>query len=413
MRKLPPPVALVLAAALALSPIQEPAQAQPAPAEAPLTLRRAVDLALAASPDLAAARLQVEASRARVDVARLQPNPELTFEESLETPKDAVTLAKTVETAGKRRRRVALAEAGAASGEAELARAAADVRNRVRRAFYSLLAAERRLAETEAERSLAERTLDVARERFDSGDVPRLDVLQAELATAQADTERQSAEGLLAATRAGLNTLLARPPAAPIAVSGGLEEGTVPVPDTAAEIALTASTELAALDLGIVEQTARLALARAEQVPDPTVQGSVTHRAEPEFDWGWRAALTIPLPLSRRRGSAARVEERTLAALQAAREARAAEIRGEVYAAAARAAAGRGQVERFRDEILPRAAEVESMAEDSYHSGQTGLPALLQTLQTTREVRRRALQAGIDYQDALADLESAMGTPLP
>jgi len=34
------------------------------------------------------------------------------------------------------------------------------------------------------------------------------------------------------------------------------------------------------------------------------------------------------------------------------------------------------------------------------------------TVQAAREIRQRALQAGLDYQLALADLERAMGTPL-
>jgi hypothetical protein len=33
-------------------------------------------------------------------------------------------------------------------------------------------------------------------------------------------------------------------------------------------------------------------------------------------------------------------------------------------------------------------------------------------LQAARDIRRAALQAGLDYQLALADLERAMGTPL-
>jgi outer membrane protein TolC len=52
------------------------------------------------------------------------------------------------------------------------------------------------------------------------------------------------------------------------------------------------------------------------------------------------------------------------------------------------------------------------MADESYRAGQTGLPAYLQTVQAARDVRQRALQAGLDYQLALADLERAMGTPL-
>jgi cobalt-zinc-cadmium efflux system outer membrane protein len=378
-----------------------------------LTLRQALDLAVAANPGLAAARLQGEVARAEVGVARQRPNPELTFEETNELPHDAATLAQTFETAGKRRRRVALAAAGVAAREAELARTAAELQNRVRRAFYALAAAERRRAESAGQLRLAERTGEVARARFESGDVPRLDVLQAELATAQAENDEESAAGLLSAAQADLNALLARPLATPTAVSGGLEEGAFPDAEAAARLALTASAELAALDQGIAEQQARVDLTRAEQVPDPTVQGTVTRRAEPEFSTGWRAALTIALPVFTFRTAAVQVEERTLAQLVAERNARAAEITGEVYAAAARAGAQQKQVQRFRDLILPQAEEVERMAEDAYRSGQTGLPALLQALQATRDVRLRAIQAGADYQAALAELESAMGVPLP
>jgi cobalt-zinc-cadmium efflux system outer membrane protein len=402
------PIAVLLFLAL----LAAPAWAEPVPA-APLTLRDAVDLALANNPGLAAARLQGDVARAGVGVARQRPNPELTVEETNELPHDLATLAQTIESGGKRRRRIELAEAGIAAREAELARARADVLSRVRRAFYALVAAQRRLAETDELLHLAERTRDVARARFETGDVPRLDVLQAELATAQADNEVQTALGAVTGAQASLNALLARPLQTPTAVTGGLEEGALLDVDAAVHTALTASAELAALDRGIAEQQARVALARAEQVPDSTVAGTVTHRAEPEFDWGWHAALTLALPIFTRRGAAVQVEERTLDQLRAERAARAAEITAEVWAAAARAAPQQKQVHRFHDQILPQAEEVERMAEDSYRSGQTGLPALLQALQATRDLRLRALDAGAEFQNALADLESAMGAPLP
>ena len=72
----------------------------------------------------------------------------------------------------------------------------------------------------------------------------------------------------------------------------------------------------------------------------------------------------------------------------------------------------RQSLDRYQNEILPASAQVEQMADESYRSGQTGLPAYLQTMQAAREVRQRALQAGLDYQLALAELERAMGTPL-
>jgi outer membrane protein TolC len=49
------------------------------------------------------------------------------------------------------------------------------------------------------------------------------------------------------------------------------------------------------------------------------------------------------------------------------------------------------------------------MAQDSYNSGQTNLVTLLQALQQARNVRQRGLQAGLDFQSAMADLERAIG----
>ena len=78
---------------------------------------------------------------------------------------------------------------------------------------------------------------------------------------------------------------------------------------------------------------------------------------------------------------------------------------GTVAAAVARASSAREQLVRSEAESLPRAIEIERMAQDSYSSGQTNFAALLQTLQLTSDVRRRTLEAGAEYQRALADLE--------
>jgi cobalt-zinc-cadmium efflux system outer membrane protein len=110
--------------------------------------------------------------------------------------------------------------------------------------------------------------------------------------------------------------------------------------------------------------------------------------------------------------AAVRVEEATLTQLVSEREATLARISGEVASAAAIAEAQRTQYLRYRDEILPQAAEVERMAEDSYRLGQTGIAAYLQALQTSRDVRLRSIQAAAELQNALADLERAVGAPL-
>jgi cobalt-zinc-cadmium efflux system outer membrane protein len=378
----------------------------------PISLEEAMTAALAANPALAAARLGRNEALAREDVARQRPNPEIAIEESRDTPRDSATVSLPIERGGKRQRRIGVATAQARSNEAEIARLTATTRNQVRRAYFALAAAERRAHETAEILGLAERARDAAHARLEAGDVPRLDALQAELAAAQAASEADKARGLVAGARADLNSLLARSPATPLTVGTELEAGRVPPPDAAITLALSTGTELAALDFGIAEQAARAELARAESVPDLTAAAGITHHAQPDFDWGWRGSLTFTLPIFTHRAQA-RLEEATLARLKAERDAAAARVRGEVYAAAANAEVQRLALLRYRDEILPRAAEVEAMAEDSYRSGQTGLTALLQSLQSVHDLRLQAVQAGTDYQNALADLERAIGAPLP
>jgi outer membrane protein, heavy metal efflux system len=401
--------ALLLSALLILQ-IAPPGRAQsPSP---PLTLDEVMTAALAANPALAAARLGRAEAQARGEVARQRPNPELSIEEARDYPRDAATLSVPVERGGKRQRRIALAEAQARSNAAELARLEAQTRNEVRRAYFALAAAQRRAMEAADLQSLAERARDAARARFEAGDVPRLDVLQAELSAAQAAGEADKARGLLVGAAGDLNALLRRPSDSPLAVSDLLDAGRVPPPQAAVDLALRSSTELAVLDLGLAQQRAQVELARAEAVPDLTAAAGVTHYSPPDFTWGWRASIAVPLPLFTR-GAQARLEEATLARLQAERDAAAARTRGEVWSAAANAEVQRRAYLRYRDEILPRAAEVERLAEDSYRSGQTGLVALLQSLQSVHDLRLQAVQAGTDYQNALADLERAIGAPLP
>jgi len=84
-----------------------------------------------------------------------------------------------------------------------------------------------------------------------------------------------------------------------------------------------------------------------------------------------------------------------------------------VTAAADRAQALRELFLRYRDEIIPQAQQVEQLAQDAYQLGQTGIGPLLLALQATRDVRLRSLDAIDQFQTALADLERAIGAPLP
>jgi cobalt-zinc-cadmium efflux system outer membrane protein len=399
------PVVVVLALAA-------PVTAQVA-TPATLSLADAVARAMSANPTLAAVRLTPALGRAGLAVASERPNPEVMAEFEKETPRQAFGVALPLELGGKRSKRIAVGEATIRAGEAEIAATVVQVRNDVRRTYFEVLVAGARAAVLREVRDLSTRARDTAQARFDSGDAPRLEVLQAGLAFAAAENDAAAADGSLMASRTRLNALLGQPYETTQALSTALDAGDAVSVETALSLARTGSAELAVLDRRLDEQRARITLAQALRTPDLIPTATLTHDAEPEFTYGWRAGLAVTLPVFATHKAGVAVEQTTLDLLQAQRRAAEARITGEVSAAAAAAETQRLAYLRYRDAILPQAQQVEQLAQASYELGQTGIAALLQALQAARDVRLRALDAMAQRQSALADLERAIGAPLP
>jgi outer membrane protein, heavy metal efflux system len=378
----------------------------------PLTLQAAFDRALAANPTIAAARLRRAVDAAGIAVAGERPNPEAHAEVAKDAPKQSFGLGLPLELGGKRGRRIAVAEATAQVGEAELGQTIIDIRTEVRRAYFGLVIADARVAVLEELRQFATRARDAAQARFDVGSAPRLEVLQGQLALAQAENETTTAQATARAAAIQLDALLGMPLDTPFNLTTGLDASTLTAAAALAR-AQNSNAELAVVDRQIAEQTAKLELARALRTPDIVPDVTVTRDAEPDFMYGWRFAATATIPIFATHRAAVLVEEAALAQLNAQRSAVQARISGEVTSAAAMAEAQRAAYLRYQNEVLPQEQQVEIMAEDSYRLGQTGITALLQALQASRDIRLRSLQTGSDFQDALGELERVIGAPIP
>ena len=401
---------LMLGAAAAAAPGQAepPAPAAAASAPLPFTLPQALALAREHNPTILAARLRQPVDLAAVAMAREYPNPEARYERARDTPRDSLGLTQTIEIPDKRSWRIKAAEAAALTGRAEIAQVEAEVAFDVRRAYYALAAAQRRSAAIAELLELARRARDAAEGRLEAGEVSQLDALQAQVILAQAENEATAQAGTTRGAVAELNALLGRDPAEPTIVENEVDAGQPPELQSALQTTESTNAALAILDRQIEEAQARRELARAERWPDPAVEAALTHGAEPEFNWGYRFSLAVPLPLFTRHQAAVRAEEATLSLRRAERAAAVQRARAAVVSALARAQAQHQRYLRFRDEILPKNRQVEEMAQEAYREGETPLTGLLQALQASRDLRAQALDAASEYQSALADLEQAM-----
>jgi len=383
-------------------------QGQPAP----LTLDAAIALALQANKTIQAARLQRPIDQAAIEIAKERPNPDFTYEDTRETPTQFFGVNQTIELGGKRGARIGVADAALATGEAEVDRVIAEVRNDVRRNYMQLVASERRIAIDLEVVDLFTRAYNAARTRVAAGDAPRRDEIAAQADLLDAQNEVIASRGDAAAERATLNVLLGQPADAPLVLADTLELSAVPTLQQALERAQTVNGELKVLDRQMDEQSARITLAGSLQKPDVTAGGGVSFNGQPEFQTGWRFNGGVTLPIFTTHRAGVTFEEAELARLRAERDARFATIAGDVAAALAQADAAATQLTAFQRDILPLAQQDEAMAQEAYQSGQTGLDALVLALRLSRERRLRGLQAALDFQLALADLERAIGGPI-
>jgi cobalt-zinc-cadmium efflux system outer membrane protein len=399
-------VAILIAAAA-------PAHAQSqAPAAGGLSLPAAIERALVANPSIAAARLQRPIDQAGVGIAGERPNPELAYEITKETPRQSLTATLPIELGGKRGRRLDVANATVLVGDAELARVINEVRNDVRHAYFEVVGADERARIADDLRGLAERARNAARARVTAGDVPQSDLTQSELVLANVENDVSAARGEAAAARADLNTLLGQPADFPLTLTDVLTAGALPSAADAMALATMSNGELKVLDQRIAEQTAKVDLSKSLRTPDLATSGAFVFDAEPDFHYGWRFNFGVTLPVFTTHKSAVLFEAGTLTRLQAERAIVLARISGGIGAALARATAARERMARYQNTILPLAIEFERQAQAAYTGGQTGLPVLVQALQMARDTRQRGLDAGLDYQRALADLERAIGAPI-
>lgn len=393
----------LLALLLGCSPGASSAQNASVSETAAISLDEALVLARANDQALVAARLRRPIDLANLGVAGERPNPEARYEHTNELPHALFALTQPLELGRQRGRRIAAAQAALRTGEAQLAQAVAQAEADTRRAYFAVSSSQRRAAIAREIRDLAARGQRVASEREQVGDVSKLEVLQANLVLDAAENEATALLGELAATRAELNVHLGKSLEAPTRVTEDL--AALP-PTDALDPSRTAA--LAVLDRQISEAEAKVALARAQRIPDLTVEGTLTHSAQPEFTWGYHAAVAISVPLFTRHTASVQLEQATLAQLRAQRSVVAGQVHAGAFAARARAEASRAAYLRYRDNILSDSRKVEAMAEESYRAGQTGLPALLEALRAARELRQKELQAASNYESALADLEQAL-----
>lgn len=378
-----------------------------------LTLAATLDLAARQNLDLAAARMRRAIRLAGERIAGQIPNPTASFTASRDAPHQEVLFDQPLEIGGRRGRRIELAREETALTDVEVAALARQVRRRAREAFYAVAASRAAEAQRGRAQELARRIHEIAQARFDAGDVPQLEVFQADLAVSRTEADLKVAEQQTRVTISQLNALLNERAETLWALAGSLEDPLPPLglPDLI-QRAAQVNPELEHLAAEIRVEQRRHALLRAERIPDVNVEFGAVFNAPGEFRTGGRGGLAVMLPLfSRNQGELAQ-SVAVLRALDGEAAAARRAVAGRVEAAYYEWTARQTQVELYRQTLVPTARHLAALAEESYRAGKANLLTVLDAQRNVQQVEREYLESLLAMQEAFAELEETVGAPL-
>jgi cobalt-zinc-cadmium efflux system outer membrane protein len=377
-----------------------------------LTLGSARSRAAGAAPPVALADRQEMVARADVEVAGALANPSVSVQTSRLTSRLIAAGSLPLPVLGQRGHAVSAARADAAVAgvEREVARLAA--RLGATAAWIDLWAAQRRAELLTLAGRDALRLQDIARERFEAGAAPRLDVVRATADRARAEAESASAVALIDAAGARLLPWVGSESEALPRATGDPRPAELPaLPELTRR---EQSHPVLRRDRAQVQAAAaHLALEQRLRVPVPSAEVSVDFQDRSNEDrTDVIGGLSFELPvLSLRGGAIARARAQqgvaeTVLAVDTRQQL--ADLTEAYHTTRAAAARWRALSER----ALPAMEESRRMTEESYRQGRADIVRLLEAQRALLESRLSTLEAQSTWCHAVADLERAAGVSL-
>lgn len=423
-----PPARPPVSSAILATPV--PPASSPAPTDsldpaAPLTIDRAVAVALAANPGLKAAAERVRGQTLLAEAEAKPMGPSLSLDiwqvplarpwAIHDSPMIMLALRQPIPPAGLLRRRAAARRHDASASDHEREAQAQTLALAVRHAFIEYAAVSARHALHLEHQEVSERVLQLAKARqVVSGTL--LDIARAETEAARAHAEVATDATSIDAARVRLNSLLARPPDAPLGPPVALPDER-PAADASTLItrahdqrpeprAAAARRDAAAMDLAAARREANVPAAELGLAFFPAT------KMQPINGYGLLVNIALPWLSGQGRKKRDAQAAMTLAAGHDLAEARL-QVSREVAEALAAAESAARRWQTLTGAALPASQRAREVALSGYEVGRADLLAMLATEAAYVEISVEIIDAKAMLAHALADLERASGSPLP
>ena len=404
---------LLILAAVLLAPDRAVAVDSANPVQ--LTLESAVRFATEADPQFQVYAAGLEASAAEVEQADVRPNPVVGLEvenfagtgalSGVDGAEITLGLRQTIETAGKREKRVALTRALGESIRTERAERFAVVTSAVRREFVSALLAREAVQLQETYLDLLEQNERATAVIVEAARAPQVDLSRARLTVKQQQFALDRSRRMYGASKARLAALLG--PSAPVDFD--------PVGTIALETVLPDFSVL----LESLNHTAWLARFDAEAQTRSAVVEVERARARPDFDVfaGARylnesrggalvAGIEIPWPLFDKNKGAIRAAEVRLQAVEHRRAAARRDLTIQLTDLYQQMVAAHAEALSAMKDLMPAAEETLAETQDGFERGLFSQLRVIDARETLFNIRTTYFDALTRFSEAQARIES-------
>jgi len=395
-----------------------------------LSLPQVIGISLQNNGDLKSFREEKGIRDAGKTRAGLLPNPALELEGGTgaltgSSAENNLSLGLSQEflLAGKRGKRLSLAERELEMYRWQLADRERVLRVEVMTTFYDVILAEKRIALSDRFIALNRQLFDVTKERLAAGDIPELEMNLVKVEMARSEGAKIDVEKALSQNQAKLWTLMGLSLGESPAIVGALE-AEISMSKNLVELKQLAHgkrPDLKALEAEKSRGESDIALARAERIPNLTA-GLAFKRDATAMEIGGVEGrdtayiiglkLSMPIPLFDRNQAGVQeakakrnsTESRLTAAIRNAE--REVETAYDVFLNTEKV------LSLYRTNIIPQLEENLKLTQEAYRIGEVGILAVIQEQKKFFEVNEGYLAALHDRQTALVKLESAVAIDL-
>ena len=392
-----------------------PTQGRPGP----LSLRDAIALALMGNPHFRASSWEVRAAEARRLQASLLPNPEVGVEveeiegdrHGLRESEQVYSVGQLIQLGGKRakRTRVAEFERQVAGWEYEAQRL--DVLTDVAEAFVAVLGAQRKVELTEETVRIAKEGLKAASDRVEAGAASPVERTRAQVALSSARTQLQRERHGLEAARIGLVGTWGSYEPRFARVVGELNVD-VALPSLGdLNRRLSQNPEIMRAAVAMTQRRAELKLAKAQRIPDLTVEAGYQRFEEDHTD-AFLAAVSLPLPIFDRNQGGIREARANLNKSKWEQHATEVQVRTALAMAHSALTTAVQQKHAYEREILPGARSAFQAIEEGYRRGTFDYMDFLSAQRDLAGTRVKYVDALVSLHAARAAVERLTGEPI-